>query len=389
MLAGKRYALTRAAVITISIITTVTLGNLARADQVREAEWPLNAFHAEKSVWSRSTGRSVVVAVIDQGVRASHQDLNRAVLPGKCFYAPCSPWIDTSVDGHGTAMASLVAGRGHGNSDGEGVVGLAPATRILPLAVNLSSGSNGTQITQAIRFAVDSGASVINMSFGGLTSTDEVQLGVRYAESRDAVIVASAGNFRSPKIEWPAAYPGVVAVGAVDVNGRVWEQSNYGPGLTLVAPGVNIVAAGANSDSEYRLSDGTSDAAAYVSAEAALVRAEYPGLTAGQVVNRMIKSAVNPTGKVHDDHYGYGIIRPDAALTFDIPPGPPEGPLRQVDEAASPSGGAGPVGAVTASGGGRGHGGGGVAVAVGVGAGVVVGVGGLGWMWWRRRKAVG
>ena len=296
--------------------------------------------------------------------------------------------------GHGTAMASIIAAHGHGSNSTEGVIGLAPQARILPVALKFStSASDAERESASIAFAANHGARVINMSFGGPAENDLERNAIQYAEKRDIVLVASSGNSGSPKLDWPAAYPGVVAVGAVDVNGKPWVDSNYGAGLTLVAPGVNIVAAGANSDSEYRVSDGTSDAAAYVSAEAALVRAEYPGLTAGQVVNRMVKSAVNPTGRVHDDHYGYGIIRPDAALTFKIPAGPPGGPLGQggaaVGAEKAPQGDSA---AVVGAGGQGGKAKGGVARAVVagvVGAGAVVGAGGVWWVWRRRRKGVG
>ncbi|WP_084725776.1 S8 family serine peptidase, partial [Streptacidiphilus melanogenes] len=352
----------------LGLIASINQSTTSLADQVRDAEWPLFAFHASSSVWTKSTGNKVVVAVIDEGVRASHQDLSAAVLPGKCFYSACSASVDTSGDGHGTAMASLIAGRGHGADSTEGVMGLAPSARILPMDAELSSTVSGSeQIANAVRYATDSGARIIDMSFGSGAGSDVLKAAIAYAESHDVVLVASAGNDGAAKLSWPAAYPGVVSVGAVDAEGKPWVDSNYGPGLTLAAPGVNIVAAGANSDSEYRLSDGTSDAAAYVSAEAALVRAEYPGLTAGQVVNRMVKSALNPTGRVHDDHYGYGIIRPDAALTFDIPAGPPEGPLKQVSGAGGAVGtpeavAAGPVGGERQG---------------GVGVGVVGAVGGV------------
>ncbi|WP_165845590.1 S8 family serine peptidase, partial [Streptacidiphilus pinicola] len=281
-------------------------------------------------------GKSVTVAVIDSGVRPTHLDLRGQVLNGADFIAHTGSPVTCDHDqhGHGTAVSSLIMGHGHSDGNSDGIEGLAPQAKVMPLAIGTGSDSMQEAAT-AIDFAVSHGASIINMSFSSPSGTPAMQTAVARAIAHGVVVVAGAGNDSAGRLAWPAAYPGVVAVGAVDVEGKPWVDSNYGPGLTLTAPGVNIVAAGANSDSEYRVSDGTSDAAAYVSAEAALVRAEYPGLTAGQVVNRMVKSAVNPTGRVRDDHYGYGIIRPDAALTFDIPPGPPGGPLGQGGVAAT------------------------------------------------------
>ncbi|WP_152628302.1 S8 family serine peptidase, partial [Streptacidiphilus neutrinimicus] len=315
------------------------------ADDVRSAEWPIKSFRAASDIWPHSRGTDVTVAVIDSGVRITHEDLRGQVIAGSDKITPGQGELDHDPLGHGTAMASIIAGHGHGPDATQGIIGLAPGARILPVAIRFGTSSeDADQESNGIKYAADHGARVINMSFGGPAKSSSEREAVEYAEERDVVLVASSGNSGSPALDWPAAYPGVVSVGAVDAEGKPWVDSNYGPGLTLVAPGVNIVAAGANSDHEYRLSDGTSDAAAYVSAEAALVRAEYPRLTAGQVVNRMVKSALNPTGRVHDDHYGYGIIRPDAALTFDIPAGPPEGPLRQVGDTASGAAGTSGVG---------------------------------------------
>ncbi|MEZ0066549.1 type VII secretion-associated serine protease mycosin [Streptacidiphilus sp. MAP12-20] len=358
-------------------------------DNVRNAEWPLTLFHVASRVWPHSRGDGVLVAVLDSGVRATHQDLTGQLIPGRDFSVGGRGWIDHDSMGHGSAMASLIAAHGHGPGNHEGISGLAPGAHIMPLAIDLGSTAEiSKEEATAINYAVDHGARVINMSFSGPSREPKEIDAVTYAESHDVVLVASCGNGGSRNVEWPAAYPGVVSVGAVDVNGNVWPQSNYGPQLTLTAPGVNIVAAGANSDTEYRLSDGTSDAAAYVSAEAALVRAAFPKLTAGQVVNRMVKSAVNPTGKVHDDHYGYGIIRPDAALTFDIPAGPATGPLPQLagGTAAPAAGAAAAAGDGQVAAGARPQGGGSwgrVAVAAVVGVGAV----GMGGWWWRRRRA--
>ncbi len=322
------------------------------------------------------------MAVIDSGIRSSHVDLFGKVANGFDYMTNDSEPKDHDKYGHGTGMASLICGHGHGDKHSDGILGLSPGVQILPIAIDIGTTADSKE-ARAIRYAVDHDAKVINMSFAGPASVEGDADAISYARTHDVVLVASAGNRGSDRLEWPAAYPGVVSVGAVDADGQVWPQSNYGPQLTLTAPGVNIVAAGAHSDTEYRLSDGTSDAAAYVSAEAALVRAAFPRLTAGQVVNRMIKSAMNPTGKAHDDHYGYGIIRPDAALTFDIPAGPAAGPLPQAAVSATAAGvapegrqvaGVRPVG-----------GGGGGGVVVGGVAVAVVGIVGAGVWWWRRR----
>ena len=130
-----------------------------------------------------------------------------------------------------------------------------------------------------------------------------------------------------------ASFPGVVAVGAVDKAGEIWSKSNSGSQMMLSAPGVQITSASSErSDYPYRRADGTSDSTAYVSAAAALLRSKFPDLTAGQIANRLVKTAALPKGKeslkLPDPQYGYGFIRPYSALTQEIPAGSKNGPLK-------------------------------------------------------------
>ncbi|WP_051742543.1 type VII secretion-associated serine protease mycosin [Kitasatospora sp. MBT66] len=287
----------------------------SHADSVRDSQWPLATYRAESAVWPVSQGDGVTVAVIDSGVLKDHRDLTGQVLAGKDFTAANTDGtVDT--DGHGTGMASLIAGHGHG--DGAGIMGLAPKARILPVRIPMEGESISPQseLAMAIRYAVDHGASVINMSLGGLSGTDpEERAAVKYAVDKDVVLVASTGNGANA-VEYPAAFPGVVAVGAVDRNGQLWSKSTVGPQTTLVAPGADIPRASAKSTSGQAMANGTSDATAYVSATAALIRAKYPSLSAGQVINRMIKSASAPAdgSAVPSNRYGYGVLAPGKAL---------------------------------------------------------------------------
>lgn len=122
-------------------------------------------------------------------------------------------------------------------------------------------------------------------------------------------------------------------MGAVDEHGVIWKKSNFGPHVKLTAPGVNIRSAGSVVDvnGKYRSANGTSDSTAYVSAAAALLRAKFPDLTAGQIANRLIKTASLPAGQqgtsLPDQHYGYGSINPLSALTKDVPAGSKDGPF--------------------------------------------------------------
>ncbi|MFD9130211.1 type VII secretion-associated serine protease mycosin [Kitasatospora sp. NPDC059571] len=322
----------------------------ASADSIRDSQWPLQKYAAMADVWPISQGENVIVAVIDSGVTADHPDLAGAVLPGADFTADGGDG-HKDVDGHGTSMAALIAGHGHGSGGKDGVSGLAPKAKILPLRVDLthgtdisSKGSEG-EINKAIRYAVDHGAKVINLSVAGAEQAGEREA-VNYALSKDVVLVGGTGNDGShgTPVQYPAAFPGVVAVAAVDKQGMLWEDSDRGPEVTLAAPGVDIATIKIGSASAYHTTNGTSDATAYVSAIAALVRSKYPNLSAGQVINRMIKSAVAPPDKskpLPNDSYGYGIASPREALKPNpaVDNGPKENPLLARAESHGDGGG--------------------------------------------------
>ncbi|BCK68188.1 hypothetical protein Srufu_021410 [Streptomyces libani subsp. rufus] len=309
---------------------------VASADQIRKDQWPLTVFGVD-DIWKVSTGKGVTVAVIDDPVDGSHRDLKGNVLPGKSFLDGGTADRPDGKNEHGTAMASLIAGHGHGPGGSDGVKGLAPDAKILPIGVDL--GAAGTMsYAKPLRYAVDHGAKVVNMSFEDYADTSPAEkAAVDYARKRDVLVVASSGNTGSGIPRLPAAVPGVLAVGAMDIDLKVWKYSSYGPHIKLLAPGVHIRSAGV--ETPYRLANGTSDSAAYVSAAAALVRAKFPDLTAGQVANRLVKTAVLPDSmkgkKLPDRHYGYGIVNPWQALIKKMPAGSQNGPLPALKDGAS------------------------------------------------------
>lgn len=187
----------------------------AIADQVREDQWALEALNAE-SVWKLSKGSGVTVAVIDDGVNSDHADLRGNVLEGKDFMDGGSAAPESS-DNHGTAMAAIIAAHGHGTNDG--VIGLAPEAKILPIR---EFGTDGPGTDVAIRYAVDNGASVINVSqcFDSTSQeeVDKVSDAVAYALSRDVLVVGGAGNDGDTRKCYPAASPGALGVGAVKMT---------------------------------------------------------------------------------------------------------------------------------------------------------------------------
>ncbi|WP_051837197.1 type VII secretion-associated serine protease mycosin [Streptomyces sp. NRRL WC-3742] len=328
----RRQLARGAAVLAVGALLWGLVAPAVSADEIRDQQWALKSFEAETKVWPVSQGEGVVVAVIDSGVNQDHQDLTGQVLPGADFTGANTDGRSDG-DGHGTGMASLIAGHGHGSQ--VGVMGLAPKVKILPVKIKLGTDDYSfavNELPRAIRFAVDHGAKVISMSLGGRFRFDlESRKAVAYAVSKDVVLVASTGNDSSEPVEYPASFPGVVAVGAVDFKGALWDRSTSGPETTLVAPGAEIIRATAKSSTSYGMASGTSDSTAYVSATAALIRSKYPNLSAGQVINRMITTATKPAdgSKVPSDRYGYGSVSPAKALEVNpaVDNGPRDNPL--------------------------------------------------------------
>ncbi|MFF6978669.1 type VII secretion-associated serine protease mycosin [Streptomyces sp. NPDC008343] len=340
---GFKRVWSTTSVVALTGALLLTSAPTASADYIRDKQWVIDVIDFKK-VWSESEGQGVTVAVVDTGVDGTHPDLVGQVLKGKDVTSSGdNPQDDT--DGHGTGMASIIAGRGHGANSTAGVIGLAPKAKILPIKAAESDDFDDDQWAEGVRYAVDQGADIINLSFGDSLATpgSEGAEAINYAQQHDAIVVAATGNEGRAGLSYPSKLPGVVAVGAVNESLALWENSNFGAGVTLTAPGVSIVEADPTQASGYAEGTGTSDAAAYVSATAALVRAKYPDLTAGQVINRLIKSATmldHDVKKTPDEEYGYGIIRPYKALTMEIPKGPKQGPLAQASPSTSTNSGA-------------------------------------------------
>ncbi|MGH3390550.1 MAG: S8 family peptidase, partial [Actinomadura sp.] len=264
----------------------------ASADVIRSRQWWLSALHIT-GAWRWSKGRGVTVAVLDTGVDGRHPDLAGQVVAGADYTGRIRSPGNKYWGRHGSAMASIIAGHGHGTGLSAGVMGIAPQAKILsvrvtwenddPLRVSgAEADSNRDAVATGIRYAVDHGADVINMSLGGgkvfYNGNPTEEDAIRYALSKGIVLIASAGNdgAGANRKNFPAAYPGVIAVGAVDRNLRPWTDSNRHSYVKVAAPGVDIVSADAGG--AYVLGTGTSPSAAIVAGIAALIRSRYPKL---------------------------------------------------------------------------------------------------------------
>ncbi|MFE1881527.1 type VII secretion-associated serine protease mycosin [Streptomyces diastatochromogenes] len=298
----------------------------AHADSIRGQQWGLSALHLDEA-WRTTKGQGVTVAVLDTGVEADHPDLAGNVLPTKDMIGFGAKPGDRAWARHGTAMAGIIAGHGHGPGDTEGVMGVAPEAKILPVRVILEDGDSarakarttrGNALADGIRWAADHGADVINLSLGDDSnsahpepSEDEA---VQYALKKGVVVVASAGNGgdKGDHVSYPAAYPGVIAATAVDKYGTRASFSTRRWYAAVSAPGVNVVIA--DPDHKYYEGWGTSAASAFVSGAAALIKAAHPTLTPAQIKNLLEDTARDAPVGGRDDSRGFGMIDPAAAL---------------------------------------------------------------------------
>ncbi len=284
---------------------------------------------APERVWPLATGVGVVVAVLDSGVDAAHPQLQSHVQPGADFLTDRRRPGTSDCVGHGTAVASLIAAQ---PADGTGFRGIAPDATILPVTVSEKEGLREDEqgralspadFAEALRWAVSQGATVVNLSVTFFADYPEVRDAVRFALDSNVVVVAAVGNLGrdANPTPYPAAYDGVIGVGAIDVTGQVLPESGHGPFVGLVAPGDQIVAATpGHGHATWR---GTSFATPFVAGVAALVRQYWPTLTARQVAERLYATASPAPGGPGSPYYGHGIIDPYRAVTERLAAGPP------------------------------------------------------------------
>ncbi|RKR19414.1 S8 family serine peptidase [Arthrobacter oryzae] len=329
----------------------LTAAPAAHADSWRDKEYWLAESGITKA-WEVSKGAGVKVAVIDSGVDGQHPDLAGVLTGGADISGAGSANGQESIGAkpeHGTLVATMLAGRGHqppakagakpsasaSHASGpaahavgpDGIVGVAPEAELLSVSTWLGSANPGgktdqDQIPEAVRWAVDNGARVINVSLGS-TSPEWPQswdAAFLYAEQKDVVIVAAAGNRVGGNIQVgaPATIPGVLTVAGLDRKGTASvDSSSQGISIGVAAPAEALV--GGMPAGGYAEWAGTSGATPIVAGVAALIRSKWPEMSASQVINRIVSTAKDAGVPGKDPLYGFGVLNAEAALKADVP----------------------------------------------------------------------
>jgi subtilisin family serine protease len=314
----------------------LTLGTPpASADSVRDGQqWVLDMLGAP-ATWAASQGKGVTVAVLDSGVDPGVSDLAGSVATGPDLTGVSTPASSPDWGQHGTWMASLIAGHGHGAGGDSGIIGVAPESKILSVRVIPDKNDPGygtyeheqeprvqASLADGIRYAVDHGADVVSMSIGYSVPSAAVRSALQYANGHGVVVVASSGNSGGTPfvhrhdyapLSFPADYPGVIGVAAVGAGGGAAGFSSGNLSVQVAAPGVNVPAQGR--DGQYWLVSGTSPACALVAGVAALIKSRYPGLAPDLVARALSSTTRYRPAAGYDQQVGFGTVDAAAALS--------------------------------------------------------------------------
>ena len=325
-------------------VESVTVGGICKSQlpthtpqsfSIFTRDWARQAIFLSQAHLFTKGSPEIKIAVLDTGVDIEHDELKDSLIQGFDFVdiidgantfigdylgADSSP-IDEV--GHGTHVSGIIAGKGINMP-----IGIAPRCKILPVRVLASMEVNGHKIgaglldniNNGIKWAVDQGVAVINMSLGvrnegGGLPHEEV---IKYALSKNVSIVAASGNDGTSELYYPGALPGVLAIGATDKTGQAADFSTYGRHLTLSAPGVDIFSC--FTGKSYAISSGTSHAAPFVSGSIALLRAfaltHGYNMTNNQILHILKMTSDKSENKMRSDHTGYGQVNPSDALRY-------------------------------------------------------------------------
>ncbi|KZO00075.1 S8 family serine peptidase [Pseudobacillus badius] len=275
------------------------------SDSYYNKQWFHTKINAPKA-WDRTRGSSqITVAVIDGGVDTRHSEFkNRIVKP----YNAVTGSTVLPADSHGTHVAGIIGAA----MDGAGVTGVAPEVKLMPINVFEGEYADSYTIAEAIIYAADKGADILNLSFGSYSYSDILEYAADYAIKKGSVVIAAAGNENVSLPFYPAALSNVIAVSATNSADEITDFSNFGRYINLSAPGESIFSTAPKNS--YRYMDGTSMATPVVSGAAGLVLSKNPFLSPQQVTRILYNSSIDLGDRSWDAFYGNGRVDVHKAL---------------------------------------------------------------------------
>lgn|GEM_PF-313618 len=292
------------------------------ADDPKKAKaYYLTMLQVERAL-SLAGPHPVKVAVVDTGIDANHPELKGKIIANDNVMNPLQKG---AVDVHGTHVAGIIAGE---KGNGIGAHGVFPRAQIISIDVfNRSFFSSDYIVAEGILEAIRQKAQVINLSLGSSVPSPIVEEAIQKALAANITVVAAAGNSGMPMYEYPAAYEGVIGVGAIDADRKLTYFSTYGPSVDVVAPGENIYSSVYDVDKQSTFAElsGTSMATPMVTATVAMLLSKNPKLTPYEIHYILNKTASDLGPKGYDLQYGHGLVNPVAALRFNpknVPPIP-------------------------------------------------------------------
>lgn len=335
----------------VVLSATVIAPSPAFADEVRGDQWMLDVLDVA-TTHEITKGAGTRIGLLDSGVDADHPDLKGSIEPGRDMWNDTKDGTEDAL-GHGTAMASLLVGHGHGKDGNNGVLGIAPDAKVVPVTIypedyeddpnNQSVGAEIDRKTaEGLRWLVDEGdVDVVLMAFGGSTDK-EIAKAIEYAADKKVSMFAASGYHKgdgavgdSAHVEYPASDENVTAVAGTTRKGGHWSHSDYGPEVLISAPAEDVIAA--RPGGRYKTESGNSNSAAIATGVAALMDSQWPDMPWEIIQWRLTETADDVEKKGWDEKTGDGVVNPVEALNAEVePPANPSDPEVYTKENINP-----------------------------------------------------